>query len=81
MSKNVILINRFFQSAMKEDVEKVTSKIILSDRQKYIFESYYLHKKNVGFIADSLFVSQIVVNKELKKIREKIIKAIYPDIK
>lgn len=66
-------INRFINSANVEDIKIIKSKIILSERQGEIFEMYYLKKKNCGFIADSLCVSQSVITKELHSIRGKII--------
>lgn len=65
-------INNFFRKAVKKDVDEITSEIILSDRQKQIFEMFYIKKQNIDFIADSLCVCKMVVNNELKIIREKI---------
>lgn len=70
----VVEINNFFKTAVKNDVEEVRGKIILSERQEFIFDHYYLKKQNVNFIADSLFISPEVINRELRIIREKIAK-------
>ena len=40
--------------------------------RKKIFEMFYIKKQNIDFIADSLCVCKIVVNNELKIIRNKI---------
>lgn len=70
----VVEINNFFKTAVKNDVEEVRGKIILSERQEFIFDHYYLKKQNVNFIADSLFISPEVINRELRIIRGKIAK-------
>lgn len=65
-------INDFFRHATVADVNKIRSEIILSDRQKDIFERYYIKKQTVSFIADTLCIGPRVVRTELSKIREKI---------
>lgn len=72
----VKVINQFFKTATRADVNDLLSKIILSERQTRIFEMFYLRDMNIGFIADTLNVSQSVVNEELKLVREKIERAI-----
>ena len=67
-------INRFFKDATKEDVNKLSDKILLSERQEKIFTMFYIKKQNINFIADSLFVSTMTINNELKAIRKKISK-------
>ncbi len=74
MSKIIKKINDFFRKAVKKDVDKISSEIILSDRQKQIFEMFYIQRKNIDFIADSLCVCKMVINNELKIIRGKIAK-------
>lgn len=73
----VIKINNFFRVATKQDVEQVRGKVLLSERQEFVFENYYLKKKDVNFIADSLFVSAETVSKELRQIRDKIFPFIF----
>ena len=72
MSK-VKAVNAFFAGANRADVDSMKDKIILSDRQDIIFTMFYLQKKDIGYIADTLCVSQAVINRELKKIRDKIL--------
>ena len=69
---NVKAVNSFFAGANKADVDGVKEKIILSDRQGTIFDMFYLQKKDINFIADTLFVSPAVISRELKRIRDKI---------
>lgn len=69
-------INSFFKQAVKEDVDNVKSKIILSERQEKIFEMFYIKRNDINFIADTLGVCPMVINNELKTIRQKIIKVI-----
>ena len=76
MSKDVRRVNAFFRDALKSDVESVKGIILLSERQEKIFEMYYVKKQDVGFIADSLYVSVSVVNVELRLIRGKLLRVI-----
>ncbi len=72
MSAATKRINEFFRKALRKDVERIKADIILSERQKKIFEMFYIQKHNIDFIADSLCVCRMVVNNELKLIRAKI---------
>lgn len=72
----VTAINNFFNNALDEDVKKIQSGIFLTPRQLTIFKMYYLEKQQVTYIADTLNVCPSVINKELKIIRNKIIKLI-----
>ena len=65
-------INNYFKTATRADVNDLLSKIILSERQTRIFEYFYIKDMNIGFIADTLGVSQSVVSRELEEIRDKI---------
>lgn len=76
MSKIVKRINEFFKAAIKKDVEKVKDEIILTERQDRIFHLFYVQGKEIDYIADEICACPMVVNKELKIIREKIIKVI-----
>ena len=76
MSDLIKFINSFFKQAIKEDVNDVKSKIILSERQEKIFEMFYIKRNDINFIADTLGVCPMVINNELKAIRQKIIKVI-----
>lgn len=74
MSTKVKTINRFFAGADKADVDQVKDKIILSDRQDTIFRMFYIQGRDINFIADSLYISASVVNRELRRIRDKILR-------
>ena len=76
MSDLIKFINSFFKQAIKENVNEVKSKIILSERQEKIFEMFYIKRNDINFIADTLGVCPMVINNELKAIRQKIIKII-----
>ena len=77
MSATVRKINEWFRTATRADVNELLEKIVLSDRQTRIFEMFYLKRQNIGYIADTLFVSTRVVSEELDKIREKIERAMF----
>ena len=76
MSATVRMINEWFRTATRADVNELLEKIVLTDRQTRIFEMFYLKRQNIGFISDTLFISSRVVSEELDKIREKIERAI-----
>ena len=65
-------VNEWFKTATRADVNDLLSKIILTERQTRIFEWFYIKDMNIGFIADSLNISQSVVSEELNTIRCKI---------
>lgn len=72
MSATTKRINKFFRNAVKKDIDNVKGSIILSERQKKIFEMFYIQKQGIDFIADTLCVCRMVVNNELKTIRMKL---------
>ena len=72
MESIVRTVNAYFKIATRADVNELLSKIIMSERQMKIFDMFYIKKQNIGYIADTLFISQTVVNEELNKIRRKI---------
>ena len=76
MSDTVKNINAFFRTALRTEVNDLLSELALSERQLTIFEMFYIQKKDIFYIADSLGVCDTVVNRELKKVRTKIAKAL-----
>ena len=66
-------INEFFRGINQAELNDILNQIVLSDRQRTIFMMYYINRKNVGFIADSLYVSESVIKRELKSIRNKML--------
>jgi len=76
MSVIIKKINNFFKTAIKTDVDNVKNQIVLTDRQQQIFDMFYIRKLDINFIADSIGVCPMVINNELKNIRQKLIKII-----
>jgi len=74
LSTKVKVINSFFAGADKADVDHIKEKIILTDRQDTIFQMFYIQGRDINFIADSLYISASVVNRELRRIRDKILR-------
>lgn len=74
MSAIVLEINKFFRFATKSDIDKLLENMILTERQKRIFEMFYIKKQGRGFTADTLFISESEVSKELRLIRSKMLK-------
>lgn len=75
MNATLRKINSWIRDATRADIEELLSKIILTERQNKIFEMYYIAGQSVGFIADTLGVCQLVISKELRRIREKMLKS------
>ena len=67
-------INSFFRGALRKDIDNIRNEILLSERQEKIFTMFYIQKKDIGFIADTLCVCRMVINNELKIIRGKVAK-------
>ena len=76
MLEAVRKVNSYFKSATSPEVDILLSQIILSERQLKIIDMYSINKKDIGFIADSLYVSISVINTELRNIRDKVTKVI-----
>lgn len=76
MSDSVKKANRFLKNSSKKEVCKILDEIILSERQEKIFQMFYIKKNCAGFIADSLYVSDDTVYKELAVIRSKMLSVI-----
>ena len=74
MSATVLEINKFFRFSTKSDINKLLENMILTERQKRIFEMFYITKQGRGFTADTLFISESEVSKELRLIRSKMLK-------
>ena len=74
MSSSVLKINSFFHLATKHDIQKILETAVFSERQTKIIEMFYIKKQGRGFTADTLCISQSEVSKELRFIREKMLK-------
>lgn len=72
----VRIVNRFFNNATQSDIKEILSEIVLSDRQSKVFEMYFIKRHNVGFIADSLYISPTVIYREINRIRNKVFEVI-----
>ena len=66
-------VNRFFSTALRSRVNEVRDEILLTERQQRIFDMFYVERRDITFIADTLFVSPDCVKKELRRIRRKLI--------
>ena len=73
MSDSVKRVNSFFRHAVKRDIEGLEDQLLLTDRQYKIYSLFYVEKKDIGFISDTVFVSPRAVEKELRIIRKKIV--------
>lgn len=76
MSEKSRRVNAFFKNASKADVNKIMEDVLFSDRETEIFTLFYIKRKDVPFIADSLNVSADTVNRNLMDIRKKILRSI-----
>lgn len=73
MSENSRRVNDFFKNANRADLQIITDDIIFSERQEKVMEMFYLKKKGINFIADTLNISSDSIKKDLYGIRQKII--------
>ena len=73
MSEQVRRVNSFFRDAVKSDVDGLGEELLLTDRQFRIYSMFYLERKDIGFISDTVYISPRAVEKELRTIRRKII--------
>lgn len=73
MSENSRRVNNFFKNANRADLQIITDDIIFSERQERVMEMFYLKKKGINFIADTLNISSDSIKKDLYGIRQKII--------
>lgn len=73
MSENSRRVNKFFKNANRADLQIITDDIIFSERQEKVMEMFYLKKKGINFIADTLNISSDSIKKDLYGIRQKII--------
>ena len=80
MSESVRRVNCFFRTAIKKDVDEIRERMILTDRQRRIFEMFYIKRLDIGFISDTVGLSPDSVNKELKLIRRKIVRALEQEL-
>lgn len=76
MSQQVKNVNRFIKTAIRSEIDDIVEKLALSDRQLKIFEMFYIQKKDILFIADTIGVSEVVVHRELKIVRIKLVKVL-----
>ncbi len=73
MSESSKRVNKFFKHANRSDLQIITDDIIFSERQEKVMEMFYLKKKGINFIADTLNISSDSIKKDLYGIRQKII--------
>jgi len=74
MSEIVKNVNLLFKTALRSEIDEMLKQLALSERQRTIFEMFYIEKKDIWYIATELNVSEPVINRELKKVRIKIAK-------
>lgn len=79
MSETIKKINSFFKDIDRKKLTFIQSKILLTERQEKIFDMFYIKDQNIDFIADTLFVSPMTINHELKIIRKKLLRILEED--
>lgn len=79
MSETIKKINSFFKDIDRKRLNFIQSKILLTERQEKIFDMFYIKDQNIDFIADTLFVSPMTINHELKIIRKKLLRILEED--
>lgn len=66
-------MNAFLRNAAKPEVDSVLSEIILTERQEKVFGLYFIKRKDVSFIADTLCISPRVICREIHEVRCKFL--------
>lgn len=72
MKELVRTVNAFLNTATRTELDSVMNEVILSDRQKLVFDLVCIKKKGIYFAADTVGVCPNVVNLELRNIKAKI---------
>lgn len=67
MSKKV---NRFFNTAIRRDIERVSDELMISEEQAQIFRFRYIQHKDIGYIADTMGYSPSKIKQELARLRQ-----------
>lgn len=65
-------VNGFFRGAEMDDILDLRKRLSMTERQKEIFDMYYLHGMDLGYVSDRLNVSQRTVGRELATLRQKM---------
>lgn len=67
-------VNAIMKYSTRQEMEDLKQDILLTDRQRRIFELRYEQGRPIGFIADSMGLCSRVIDTELHTIRKKISK-------
>lgn len=73
MSQTSKTVNAFFRTAVRRDVDGLVDDLLLTKRQRQIYDMFYIQRDDICFIADYVGCCERVVKKELRIIREKIV--------
>lgn len=73
---DVTRLNEFLRSVSRPDFESVAGRLLLTERQEKVLDMYFVKRKDVGFIADALFISPRVIRREIHRIRSRILREI-----
>lgn len=76
MALDILKINNWFKTALTSEIDSLRKEIALTPRQDKVFEMFYLLKKPIDYIADECNVCIMVINMELKLIRQKILRVL-----
>lgn len=63
--------NEFFSSLTEDGLLALAGSLLLTERQKDILSMYYVKRLGVGFVSDTLGISQRTAEREIARIREK----------
>ena len=73
MSEASRAVNAFFRTAVRRDVDGLVDDLLLTKRQRMIYDMFYIQRDDINYIADYVGCCERVVKKELRIIREKIV--------
>ena len=67
-------VNNFFRLATRKEVQEVKDKIYVADEIEQVFRLFYIEKKSISYIADTIGCDVSTINRYLRLLREKIYK-------
>ena len=65
-------VNKFFNFTPKNEIEKVTDNIVISEHLKTVLEMRYIQGKDIDYIAYKTGYSRGKIESDLRKLRKKI---------
>ena len=69
-------INQFFRYATKSELNNIKNEVYLTEDLEKVFRMFYIEKKDINYIADTMHCSRAKIDSDLRLIRRKLNKLI-----